>query len=98
MWVLVVGLTVTACGAFDTFKDAKEAVSRGLLDPGATQFRNLEVCSEDRNVISGEFNAKNAYGAYVGFKSFYYADNAVALVEDPAFGPLVKRCYGKYAQ
>ena len=40
---------------------AKQKASYNLMDPSAAQFRNM----------FGEMNAKNAYGAYTGFKPFY---------------------------
>lgn len=45
----------------------REGVSYNLLDPFSSKLRN--VYWSDRN-ICGEINAKNAYGAYTGFKLF----------------------------
>lgn len=56
------------------------AVTKDFLDPNSAQFRNVKF-AQDQNVY-GEVNAKNALGAYAGFKSFIYdpAKN-VAIVE-----------------
>jgi hypothetical protein len=51
-----------------TIKTAEEAASRELKDPQSAQFRDVTI--RDRTVC-GEMNAKNAYGAYVGFEPFH---------------------------
>ena len=68
-----------------------------MLDPDATQFRDVEVCSADKSVTRGEVNGKNSFGAYTGFKSFYYADGRVALISDDDAMSLMNRCFGKSA-
>jgi hypothetical protein len=50
---------------------AKSAISSTLKDPSSAQFRNLYISTESLGVLCGEINAKNAYGAYVGFRRFY---------------------------
>lgn len=72
---------------------AKDAVRRTMLDPDAAQFRDVERCSGDRKVVRGEVNGKNSFGAYTGFKSFFYADYHVANLEDPDFTEIMNRCY-----
>ncbi len=47
---------------------AKAAVRDQMRDPGAVEFRNVRDTGE---VICGEVNAKNGFGAYVGFRPFY---------------------------
>ena len=64
-----------------------------MLDPDATQFRDVRQCSGDRTVSNGEVNGKNSYGAYTGFKPFYYADGVVAYAGDSAFTAMMGRCY-----
>jgi hypothetical protein len=55
---------------------AKAAVTRDFMDPESARFRGLYVSryvSSKYGTISylcGEVNAKNAYGAYVGFRQF----------------------------
>ncbi len=52
---------------------AKQKASYNLMDPSAAQFRNMFAISRGMgdDTICGEMNAKNAYGAYTGFKPFY---------------------------
>ena len=75
--------------------EAEDAVRRLMKDPDSTQFRDVVRCSADATVSAGEFNAKNLYGAYVGFESFYYApDTGVVLLSDDGFSLMMNRCYG----
>jgi len=49
-----------------------EAVKYELKDPDSAQFRNLfsvEAMSGEQ-AICGEYNARNSFGGYVGFKKF----------------------------
>ncbi|MBU4610533.1 hypothetical protein IMZ29_08270 [Achromobacter sp. GG226] len=45
-----------------------------MRDPQSVQFRNVRVLKETKKpgskAVCGELNAKNGYGAYVGFKRF----------------------------
>jgi hypothetical protein len=59
--------------------DAEAAVRKNALDPAAVQFRDEKVSlyvpegkTGTRRVVCGEYNGKNAYGAYTGFKPFRY--------------------------
>lgn len=47
---------------------AKAAVREQLRDPSSAQFRRLRAGPAD--TVCGEYNAKNAYGGYVGFAPF----------------------------
>lgn len=53
-------------------KQAKAALTRGLKDPSSVQWRDLGLAEGGLPMLCGEMNAKNSYGAYVGFKRFYY--------------------------
>lgn len=48
-------------------------ISAAMRDPGSTQFRNWDgyTLSNGDRVICGEVNAKNGFGAYVGYSPFY---------------------------
>ncbi|AZV00286.1 peptidoglycan-binding protein [Paracoccus kondratievae] len=46
----------------------KDAVGDGLKDPFSAQYRNFRILPSGR--ICGEVNAKNTYGAYVGWTTF----------------------------
>ncbi len=73
--------------------EAERAVRQGMLDPEAANFRDVARCDGDRNIWHGSVNGKNEFGAYTGFKSFYYSVNHVSYVEDADFLPLMERCF-----
>lgn len=54
---------------------------RGMLkDPSSAMFRNLKVQPYlNGHVLCGEYNAKNSYGGYVGFKPFVAGLSTAAL-------------------
>lgn len=63
----------------DVVPAGKAALASRLKDPSSLQFRNLFVAQKQIDVdgrpgftpvLCGEFNAKNSYGGYVGFKHF----------------------------
>lgn len=47
--------------------NAKRLVGQQMKDPSSTQYRNIV---ERNNIVCGEVNAKNSYGAYAGFRRF----------------------------
>jgi len=55
---------------------AEKILADGLKDPESAHFRNVQFRSET-NAVCGEFNAKNSYGAYVGFKQFTVGEDRV---------------------
>jgi hypothetical protein len=90
-------LLATGCGHHrepPLIREAEEAVRHDMLDPAATQFRTVQVCAADKAVVTGESNAKNSFGAYTGFKPFFYSGYHVSGVEDADFMLMMKRCYG----
>lgn len=89
--ILVLLLALTACGT----SEAEEAVKRSMLEPAATQFRDVKTCDADQNLIVGDFNAKNRVGGYEGFKPFYYTEHRAIFAEDGDFAKMTDRCYGK---
>lgn len=62
---------------------AKDQVRSMMRDPSSVEFRNVTLhrkLTAVRHVVCGEFNAKNGYGAYTGFKLFYvFADGDVRM-------------------
>lgn len=100
--IMAAALALGACDNVSGEAEVKAAVSRNMLDPDAVQFRDLERCTEDTSVWQGEFNAKNAYGAYTGFEAFFYSNGAYATTDSDEgtadFMALLKRCFGKYAE
>jgi hypothetical protein len=51
-------------------RGGKLAVSKDMKDPLAVQFRNLFLSDGQVPKLCGEVNAKNSYGAYIGFRKF----------------------------
>lgn len=63
---------------------AKKTVRELLRDPDSGQFRNVRRIEAigGSSVVCGEFNGKNAFGAYGGFERFVYlADRKIVYVE-----------------
>lgn len=50
---------------------AKNALTADFKDPATAQYRNMFISGGTMPVLCGEVNAKNSYGAYVGFRRFY---------------------------
>ncbi|MBP7485115.1 MAG: hypothetical protein KA781_07400 [Aquabacterium sp.] len=60
--------------------EAKKQVASRMKDPASTVFKNLVVYRVDSDAtVCGEFNAKNGFGAYVGYKRFYYRPSASGM-------------------
>lgn len=76
---------------------AERAVRAAMLDPDATQFRNVETCPADRSITRGEFNGKNGFGAYTGFSTFYYSKGHLTFIGDADFLDRIEACYGNVA-
>lgn len=53
----------------DIITHAEQVVARQLKDPSSAQFQNVFISADGKSVC-GEFNAKNGFGAYGGFKRF----------------------------
>lgn len=51
---------------------AKGRVAHEMKDPGSVQFRDVTITTSGTSLyVCGEYNAKNSYGAYVGFRKFF---------------------------
>ncbi len=76
--VASLALIVAGCGPSG---EAKKAVSREMRDPSSVQFRDVKSVkqADGSTAVCGEYNAKNAYGAYVGFEGFSYHSGRVYL-------------------
>jgi hypothetical protein len=77
--LLIVAPTVAdAQNAPTLAKSANEIISRRLLDPASLQIRNIAVKTaistngQKVTILCGEYNAKNRFGGYIGFKQFVY--------------------------
>lgn len=62
---------------------AKLVVTKDFHDPGSAQWRGLFISKSEREgpVLCGEVNAKNHFGAYVGFRPFFVPDEEEGLRE-----------------
>lgn len=63
---------------------AKKSISRDLKDPDAAKFRDIGIYKSTTGKggvsVCGEINAKNSYGAYVGFRKFLVSDD-IAIID-----------------
>lgn len=65
--------------------DAKKKLERDLKDPSSVQYRDVYVVKPGTApYVCGEYNAKNSYGAYVGFKPFFSSGDKVMADSDNA--------------
>ena len=63
-------------------KKAVDSLKNKMKDPDSVKIRELKIVKyQGGEIICGEFNAKNSYGAYVGYKRFI-AGGEVAQVEE----------------
>jgi hypothetical protein len=52
-------------------KLVKNYMKKDLIDPDSAKFRNVrKIVLDHKIVICGEMNAKNSFGAYIGYKKF----------------------------
>lgn len=91
---LVAASLLFAASCSPQHSEAQEAVKRLLNDPESAQFREVEDCPSGRGV-TGEVNAKNTYGGYVGFKPFFYVDRRVIMVDFEEFTSAMEICYNR---
>lgn len=97
-----------AGGAQDKAIAALVAQYQGMLtasfkDPDSAKFRNLKGFAIDgvdpakAITLCGEVNAKNSYGAYVGFEAFVSTAGFPIIGEDPRVMTemVAKSCTGK---
>lgn len=88
--VLLAAGLLTGCGP----SEAEKAVRERMLDPEATQFKDVKPCPADKEMTVGNFNGKNLMGAFTGFKPFFYKKYQTVLLGDPGFEQMLKDCYG----
>lgn len=62
-----------------------------LLDASSAKFRRLRLAGH--GAVCGEVNAKNRFGAYIGYRRFYAGKHSLALEDDPLHGLwVIERC------
>jgi len=70
--------TSTSIAANDNLiSQTKQHVKNTLKDPESAQFKDVKVAINIKGdkTVCGQVNAKNSYGGYTGFKSFYVKNN-----------------------
>ena len=69
-------------GAF--VAQAKEVVTKNFKDPEGARFRNLAVYRSNTGSLAlcGEVNAKNGFGAFVGYRAFLATVENASLREE----------------
>lgn len=78
-------IALAGCG--DEFAKEKAAVSRMLRDPDSAQFRDVQRCGHS-DIVEGDVNGNNAFGAKAGFTHFMTDGYAVGLAGDGPIGGL----------
>lgn len=74
-----------AAGNYSNFvQRAKTSLTENFKDPGSAQYRSLFISGDNMPVLCGEVNAKNSYGAYVGFRRFYATGEPLLNAVEPA--------------
>lgn len=69
--IILTTFVLAGCSGYTLERNAKEAVAGQMKDPNSIEFRNI-VSYPDKDLVCGEVNAKNSYGAYSGYTRFYY--------------------------
>ncbi|MGB3069829.1 MAG: hypothetical protein WBC18_14845 [Ottowia sp.] len=64
---------------------AKREVAKDFKDPESARFRSIGIYKSKTGKggvsVCGEVNAKNSYGAYVGYRKFVFSDG-ISAVDD----------------
>ncbi|MBB6578011.1 hypothetical protein HNP33_002079 [Comamonas odontotermitis] len=92
--LVLAGVSMTALAKGENYNalvaKAKAEVSKDFKDPESANFRNLGVykskTGKGRVSVCGEVNAKNAFGAYVGYRPFVVSGELAALAEPDGEG------------
>jgi len=70
----------------DFVRKAKSAITSKFKDPDSAKFRSLYISNKDVPTLCGEVNAKNSYGAYVGYRGFIYNEAGQFLDDGKELG------------
>ena len=92
--IVTVGSTLSGCQyipgtAAHEKQQAQTFIAANLNDPSSAQFRNLDVHTANGDkgpfrVVCGQVNGKNGFGAYAGFRRFFYEVKPEGGMIDPA--------------
>ena len=83
LFFLICFLTLIGCSPMD---EERRLITNNLKDPESTKFRNEKKGKEGH--VCGEFNSKNSYGAYAGYKKYIAKKPQNYYIEDGNFGGL----------
>lgn len=83
--IIVAVILLAGCGQSEIEK-AQQAVAQKTREPAAAQFQNVTYCSGDPRIIVGKVNAKNGFGGYVGFTTFYVDRGVVTVADEVLLG------------
>jgi len=68
---------------------AKTKIARDLKDPDSAKFRDVGIYKSSTGkggvAVCGEINAKNGYGAYIGFRKFLVREE-MAIIDGADLG------------
>ncbi|MBF5006011.1 hypothetical protein [Diaphorobacter caeni] len=71
----------------DFLKTAKRVITDKFKDPESTRFRDLYFSNAGgMPTLCGQLNSKNSYGAYVGYRGFYYNSGSAAVETEDGRG------------
>lgn len=76
--VMLIGMfsvfSVSAIASDELITVAKASISYDMKDPESSKFRDIKINKTrgGADILCGQVNAKNSYGAYTGFTDFYY--------------------------
>lgn len=62
---------------------AEKILSDKLKDPSSVQFKDV-IYNPTKHAVCGTYNAKNSYGAYIGFSDFAVDENRHVFTIRPA--------------
>ncbi|WP_157879033.1 hypothetical protein [Pararhodospirillum photometricum] len=80
--------------------DAIDRVRRDMKDPESVKFKDVSIVGfEDGKVVCGKYNAKNSYGAYVGYNKFVsdgvivsFYENKISDVQNSINAGIIAAC------
>lgn len=87
---LAIGMCACLGSCARPYSEAEKAVRYQLKDGDSAKFRNERRCGAS-DIITGEVNSKNSYGAYAGFEAFYFRGGLVEIGDDSS-STLFKAC------
>ncbi len=95
---LMAVLALGGCSQADPYAEAKQIAADTLKDPESARFREVRPCMGSPDIIQGQMNGKNSFGAYAGYEDFWIKDSRVFTVSSSGtaeeFTALMAECSG----